>query len=222
MSTQIVHTPNMVMVIKLLVGFTVKSLTGIDNIPHLCVKVRHGDGYSWFGINIITVINSDPWTQKTAEINKERFMEAMTKIVDLQEMITDVPRLMDSIQDITTGRRRPVMFGGLCNEKIQITGKNNIQLEVVRDLVKEESLTYGGYLFELTIFTQDGTPEYLALFMYHRGVVLYNYASEEEALQYAYDELNAAFPELGYVKPISITFTTTLLRQRSTSFKRVT
>lgn len=196
MSTQIIPTPVMTMLIRRQADFTVKRLAGIDNVPHLCVKVRHGDGYAWFGINILSILDNKPWSAETTQIIEARFMEAMRKIIDLKEMITDVNRLMDSIQDITTGRRRPIMFGGDSNEKIQITAQNNIQIEVYRETVKDESQTYGGYFFELATADGNEDPTRYALFAYHRGIILYNYTDEDEIAKFIEEELIKAFPEI--------------------------
>lgn len=215
MTTQIVPTPVMTMIIKRLSDFTVKRLAGINNIPHLCVKVRHGDGYCWFGINVLHVTDTNQWSPETARIVEAEFMSAMHKIVDLKEMMTEVPRLMDSLQDITTGRRRPIMFGGQTNEKIQITATNNIQIEVYREAVKEESQTYGGYLFELTTYDHVANATDHALFVYHRGVILYNNASVEEIQEFALSELRAAFPELEYNVEMEIRFVAQIDRQRN-------
>ncbi|ARV77054.1 hypothetical protein PHABIO_423 [Pseudomonas phage Phabio] len=215
MTTAIVPTPVMTMIIKRLSDFTVKRLSGINNIPHLCVKVRHGDGYCWFGINVLHVTDTRPWTAETARQVEKEFTEAMHKIVDLKEMMTEVPRLMDSLQDITTGRRRPIMFGTGSNEKIQITATNNIQIEVYREAVKDESLTYGGYLFELTTYDHLGHSTDHALFVYHRGVILYNNASADEIAEFAITELRNAFPELEYANEMEIHFVYQVDRQRN-------
>lgn len=215
MPTQIVPTSVMTMIIKRLSDFTVKRLAGINNIPHLCVKVRHGDGYCWFGINVLHVTDTSPWSHETARSIEAEFMSAMHKIVDLKEMLTEVPRLMDSLQDITTGRRRPIMFGGTANEKIQITATNNIQIEVYREAVKDESQTYGGYLFELTTYDHVSNSTDHALFVYHRGVILYNNASVEEIQEFALNELREAFPELEYNVEMEIRFVAQIDRQRN-------
>lgn len=214
MSTQIAQTPTMIMVIKLLSDFTVKRLSGIENVPHLCVKIRHGDGYAWYGINILNITDTSPWDSETARVIQERFMEAMNKIVDLKEMITDVPRLMDSIQDITTGRRRPIMFGGSSNEKMQITAMNNIQIEVYRESVKEESQTYGGHMYELNLYGSRSNERF-GVFVYHRGVILYNYADETEVAKMVIDTINEAFPELDELRLEDLQYVTQVDRQRS-------
>lgn len=215
MSTQIVPTPVMTMVIKRLTDYTVKRCDGISNIPHLCVKVRHADGFSWFGINILHITDTSPWSEATATTVRELFTDAMHKIVDLKEMRTEVPRLMDSIQDITTGRRRPIMFGAGYNEKIQITAQNNIQIEVYRNTVKEESQSYGGYLYELTTYDASGSPTNLALFVYHRGVILYNNAMPEEISDFVLAELRASFPELEGKLKMKLNFISQVDRRRT-------
>lgn len=215
MTTMIVPTPTAVLVIKRLTDFTVKRLAGIDNIPHLCVKVRHNDGWAWFGINILSIEDKEPWSQQTTAATTALFMEAMNKIVDLKEMITDVSRLMDSIQDITTGRRRPIMFGGLSNEKMQITAKNNVQIEVYSDAVKEESQSYGGHMFELDLLDRDNKPVTYGAFVYHRGVVMYNYADEEETRKFLIETINQSFPEIPTVLSQDVRYITQIERHRS-------
>lgn len=217
MTTQIVPVPNMTMVIKRLGDFTVKRLSGIDNIPHLCIKVRHGDGFGWFGVNILNVTDTSPWSAETAQIIETKFMEAMRKIVDMKEMITDVSRLMDSIQDITIGRRRPIYFGGQSNEKLQITGMNNIQIEVYQDAVKKESLTYGGHFFELTTQSVDPDTDDIkqALFVYHRGIILYNYSDADEIATYVEEELVRCFPEIYVPGHFELRYISEIERNRS-------
>lgn len=214
MSTMIAPTPTATLLIKRLTDFTVKRLAGVDNIPHLCVKVKHGDGFAWFGINVLSITDKTMWSQETTEKTAEIFMDTMRKIIDLEEMITDVGRLMESIRDITTGRRRPIMFGGVSNEKMQITAANNVQIEVFSDSVAEESLSYGGHMFELDLHSDETTTQY-ALFVYHRGIVLYNYADPDEIAAFVRKSINEAFPELISVEPEDLRYITQVDRQRS-------
>lgn len=215
MTTMIVPTPTATLLIKRLTDFTVKRLAGIDNIPHLCVKVRHGDGYAWFGINVLSITDSTPWSHQTLTATTALFMETMNKIVDLKEMITDVNRLMDSIQDVTTNRRRPIMFGGDSNEKMQITAKNNVQIEVYQKAVKEESQSYGGHMFEIDLFNNINESTTYGVFVYHRGIVLYNYADVEETKEFLVKTINEAFPEIQHVELGDVRYVAQVERHRS-------
>lgn len=190
-STQIVTCPNMTLVIKRLNDYTVRHLSGLSNIPHLCVKVRHPNGFAWFGVNVIGITDTSPWDQRTEETVREQFLEAMRRIIDLESMESDVPLMMRSLQDITTGRKRPVLFGGNSNEFIQICSDNNVQIEVYRHEVKHEATTYGGYFATVRV---DGRT--YPVMVYHRGVILYNYIGKEAVCEMIRNELVNKFPEV--------------------------
>lgn len=191
MTTQIVACPNMTLVIKRLTDYTVRHLSGLSNIPHLCVKVRHQNGFAWFGVNVVGVTDTRPWTHQLEETILKLFEDAMRKIIDLESLESDIPLLMRSLQDITTGRKRPVMFGGDSNEFIQICSDNNVQIEAYREEVKYESTTYGGYFMTVKV----GDRLYPVM-VYHRGIILYNYITKEAVYELVRNELCTKFPEV--------------------------
>lgn len=190
-STQIVTFPNMTLVIKRLTDYTLQHYSGISNIPHLCVKVRHHNGYAWFGLNVVAITDTRPWGRDLETLILNKFMVAMKQIVDLESLESEVPLLLRSLQDITTGRKRPVLFGGVSNEFVQISCDNNIQLEVYRNEVKQESTTYGGYFMTVTVNTKT-----YPVMVYHRGVILYNYITKEVVHELVRNELCGKFPEV--------------------------
>lgn len=194
MTSKIVSFPivGMTMVINRLTDYTVQHYSGLADVPHLCVKVRHHNGFAWFGISIIATQWGRPqqWNSATVREVKTQFLEAMAQIIDLAEMDSDVDLLMRSVQDICSARKRPVMFGAGSNEFIQISSTNNVQIELYRDEVKPESATYGGYF--LTI-EYDGQT--FPAMVYHRGIIAYNYFTKEAALELVRDELLTKFPE---------------------------
>lgn len=191
MTAQIVVCPNMTMVIKRLTDYTVRHLSGFSNIPHLCIKVRHPNGFAWFGVNVVGITDTSPWTAALEEQVLKSFIEALRKIIDMESLESDLPLLMRSLQDITTGRKRPVMFGGDSNEFVQICADNNVHIEVYREEVKHEATTYGGYF--MTVQVKDKT---YPVMVYHRGVILYNYIERETVHQLVRDELCSKFPEV--------------------------
>lgn len=190
-ATQIVACPNMTLIIKRLTDYTVKHMSGMSNIPHLCVKVRHHNGFAWFGVNVVGITDKSPWSRQLEEQILGQFEEAMRQIVDLEALESDIPLLLRSLQDITTGRKRPVMFGGKSNEFIQICAPNNVQIEVYRKEVKQESVTYGGYFL-----TVDVRGQTYPVVVYHRGIILYNYIGKEAVQQLVREELCGNFPEV--------------------------
>jgi len=201
MTTQIVNCQHMTLLLRRLTDYTVMHHSGMENIPHLCVKVRHNNGFAWFGVNVMSISDTRPWTPKGAAENLNAFMAAMRKIIDLESLESDIPLLMRSLQDITTGRKRPVMFGGGTNEFIQISAGNNVQIEVYREEVKYESTTYGGYF--MTVSVGDKT---YPVMVYHRGVILYNYITKEAAHELVRNELCSKFPEVFPVNKTTIRF----------------
>lgn len=184
----------MTMVINRLTDYTTQHFSGLDDVPHLCVKVRHNNGFAWFGLSIITPPPKPSsqliWPVGVVRDVKKQFLEAMSQVIDMTEMDSDVDLLMRSIQDICTRRKRPVMFGGESNEFIQISSQNNIQIELYRREVKNSSTTYGGYFL---LVEYDGLK--IPVMMYHRGIILYNYITKEAALELLRNELLSKFPE---------------------------
>lgn len=184
----------MVMVIKRLTDYTVQHYSGLADIPHLCVKVRHHNGFAWFGLSILPTggnIRLPPvWPAGIVRSMKETFLEAMAQVIDLAEMDSDVDLLMRSIQDICSSRKRPVMFGAGSNEFIQISATNNVQVELYRNEIKPESATYGGY-FMVVEYDNQSFP----VLVYHRGIIAYNYLTKEAAAGLVLQELTLKFPE---------------------------
>jgi hypothetical protein len=198
MSTQIIQLPHVTMVIKRITDFTVNHQSGLDNIPHLCVKAQHHNGYAWFGLNLIT-FQSRQWTAEETATLVTRFNEAMNNICDIKEIVTDMDRLIDSIQDIVIGRKRPTIFGGEGNDLLQMHLANNIQLDVYRETINPDSLTYGGFQGAVLI---DG--EWRDFLMYHRGVIISNYIDEDTAEELARNSINENFKEFLFLDSDSI------------------
>lgn len=211
-ATQIVTCPNMTLIIKRLTDYTVKHHSGLSNIPHLCVKVRHQNGFAWFGVNVVGITDTSPWSKVLEDQILKQFEEAMQKIVDLESLESDIPLLLRSLQDISTGRKRPVMFGGKSNEFIQICSVNNVQIEAYRNEVKQESVTYGGYF--LTVNVRDKTHPVM---VYHRGVILYNYITKEAVHELVRNELCSNFPEVFPLMETTIRFSDIMQLPRNRS-----
>lgn len=195
MTSKIVNFPEngMTMVINRLTDYTVQHFSGLSDVPHLCVKVKHNNGFAWFGLSIVNVVDNSIWNRRTEDAIRERFMNAMSQVIDLTEMDSDINLLMRSIQDVCTNRKRPVMFGTDSNEFIQINSINNIRIELYRNEVKSESATYGGYF----MVVQYGKLSFPVM-LYHRGIILHNYITREDAQQLVKEELLSKFPEFFY------------------------
>lgn len=53
MSTFLIRRDKITILLKLLTNHTINHQSGVDNVPHLCIKVAHGDGYGWYGLQIL-------------------------------------------------------------------------------------------------------------------------------------------------------------------------
>ena len=190
MSTKIINLPYVQLVLKRISDYTLNHQSGLDDVPHLCVKVKHNNGYAWFGVNIMNH-EVRPWTRFEIDEVNARFLEAINKLCDVIEIVTDVVRLMESIQDVVTGRKRPTFFGGRGNDMIQMHTFNNVQLDVYREEVNPDTMTYGGFVADVKI-----NGEIYPLFLYHRGVILYHYIDVNDAKQLILDSLQNDFSEL--------------------------
>ncbi|ANM45104.1 hypothetical protein fnug_337 [Pseudomonas phage fnug] len=193
----IISLPFIKLVISRNNNYTVNHQSGTDNVPHLCVKVKHSNGYAWFGIIIVDYEKrTSGWTEEEFNAVVTRFHEAMNSQCDIQRLETDINRLMDSIQDVVTGRKRPTLFGGDGNDFIQMHLQNNIQLDIYRNEINEDTLTYGGYRGKVSL--RHGYEEY-NFFLYHRGIILNHYIDAEIAKELIEDALNKTFPEITYL-----------------------
>ncbi|BEG72606.1 hypothetical protein [Pseudomonas phage PA1C] len=190
MSTKIINLPFVQLVLKRISDYTLNHQSGLDDVPHLCVKVKHNNGYAWFGVNILNH-ETRAWSSFEVDEMKARFLEAINKLCDVIEIVTDVSRLMESIQDVVTGRKRPTFFGGHGNDMIQMHTINNVQLDVYREDINSDTMSYGGFAAEVRINGQD-----YPLFLYHRGVILYHYINEVDAKRLIVDSLTNNFGEL--------------------------
>jgi hypothetical protein len=177
-------------VIKRITDYTVNTQAGRDNVPHLCVKAQHNNGFAWFGVSLIT-FQSRPWTPDETKQVRDRLIEAMHRMCDILEFTTDLSRLMDSIRDIVVGRKRPTIFGGGVNEFMQMYLPNNIQFDVFRTEINPNTLTYGGFKVQVNVRDTE-----LFGFLYHRGVILTNYISDADAIEITEAALRDAFPEM--------------------------
>lgn len=182
---------DLIMVVSRITDYTTKHYSGVDNIPHLCVKVKHLNGFAWFGINIVNPGNPNKWFPSVNSVVKERLVDTLKKIIDLESIDSDMDQVVTGIKNLCVKGKRPILFGGDSNIFIQINATNNIQIEVYRNEVKPQSVTFGGY-FMLVELDNVSYPA----FMYHRSVILPNYIDEDTAIELMQRELLTQFAEV--------------------------
>lgn len=191
MSAHIVEVPEVIRVLlKRIENYTVDKQYGEGNIPHLCIKVKHNNGFAWFGVHILEA-TVPVWTQEQRDEIEVEIRSGLDKICDVQELVTDMPRLMDSIFDVVSQRKRPTIFGGMGNDFIQLHANSNVQLDVYREHRNAETLSYGGFEGEVMV-----NGRWYSCFLYHRGVILYNYIDMAAAEKLITLALTRQFPEI--------------------------
>lgn len=191
MSAHIVEIHDTIKILlKRIDNYTLNKQYGEGNIPHLCIKVKHHNGFAWFGAHILEAPVQN-WSIEIRDELEAAIREGLDKICDVVELITDMSRLLDSISDVVSARKRPTLFGGTGNDLLQLHMEGNVQLDVYRDSPNPDTLTYGGFEGEVCI---NGCWYYA--FLYHRGVIIYNYIDSPTAMSMIDRALSRQFPEL--------------------------
>lgn len=190
MSAHIVEVPDVIRILlKRIENYTLNRQYGEGNIPHLCIKVKHNNGFAWFGVHILES-PAQGWLPEEREKIEHEIRDGLEKICDIQELVTDMPRLMDSILDVVSQRKRPTIYGGQGNDFLQLHANSNVQFDVYREHRNAETLSYGGYEGEVVI-----NNRWYPFFLYHRGVILYNYIDQDTAKRLIQLALIRQFPE---------------------------
>lgn len=189
MSTQIIQANKAMLVIKRITDFTVNHQSGFDNIPHLCIKIQHGNGFAWFGLNVIPMMDIDVFSSSEQESLKNNIISALNRLTDIVKIETDMDRLMSNVSDIITHNQAACIYGNQnSNDYIYIDGKHNIQLEIYRDVVDESSSSFGGYK-GYVIINNDKYP----FLLFHKSVILNNYISMKDAEDFVVRTLVGTF-----------------------------
>lgn len=215
MSTNIISLPYIKMVLNRINDYTANNQSGVDNIPHCNIKVKHSNGFAWFGVNILD-FKKQQWTIFEEDEVKARLLASLNHLCDIVEIVTDMNRLIDAIKDIISERKQPTVYGGEGNLFIQNTLSNNIQMDIYRDDLPTDVLTYGGFAFDLHIDDRS-----LVGFLYHRGIIIYNYINETIARELV---INSVIDQFGDIfdltiadigKDLDVTVFNTFKRQRT-------
>lgn len=191
MSAHIVEIHDTIKILlKRIDGYTSNRQYGEGNIPHLCIKVKHNNGFVWFGVHILEA-TADNWSLEVRERLEREIRDGLDKIIDVVELVTEMPRLMDSISDVVSARKRPTLFGGQGNDFVQLHMDGNVQLDIYREYPNPDTLSYGGFEGEVNV-----NGRWYPCFIYHRGVILYNYVDQATATVMATRALTRQFSEL--------------------------
>lgn len=191
MSAHIVEIHDVIKILlKRIDNYTLNRQYGEGNIPHLCIKVKHNNGFAWFGVHILEAPATN-WSIEIRDQLEASIREGLDKICDVTELVTDMARLLDSISDVVSSRKRPTIFGGVGNDFLQLHMEGNVQFDVYRDHPNPDTLSYGGFDGEVHI-----NGRWYHFFIYHRGVILYNYIDAPAAVQMIERALTRQFPEL--------------------------
>jgi hypothetical protein len=211
MSAHIVEIPDVIRILlKRIENYTVNKQYGESNIPHLCIKVRHGEGgIAWFGLHVLWKDETN-WSPELKDAIEALVVDGLSKIVDIRELETDMKRLAESVNDIVTSRKRPVLYGDHNNEMINLHMEANVQVDVYRDHPNPDTLSYGGYSGEICM-----NGRWYPCFIYHRSIILYNYVTIETARDMVVRSLSRMFPELFDVEDNFVSMDSEIQRTRN-------
>lgn len=190
MNTNLIQQTDYTILLKLVNNHAINHQSGLPNVPHLCLKIEHGKGFSWYGMQIISHNKEVEWTPERMDQMQEELVQALYQMTDVKAIVTRMDRLMLSIKDLLENRRKPIIFGGDSDVFLQTHLDWNVRLDVFRGEVSEEVRTYGG--FEIQINDEGRMHKG---FLYHRGVPLNNYITGEKAAEITEVALMTDFPE---------------------------
>lgn len=178
--------------LKKIDNFNINHQSGWSNIPYLCIKIKHGNGFSWYGLNIVKYENITWDNNKVKEIKKE-ISDALGLITDLESIVSDMDRVIDSILETVNEKKTNLLLSNinvdesistviLKNERSEIRNiilslnlSNGVTFEMYDGELDYDSLSYGG--FAVTVETPTG--KYPGM-IYHRTVILNHYVDKED------------------------------------------
>ena len=193
------------LIIGRIVNYNVTTYAGIENVPHLCIKVKYSNkadgqpdvGYAWFGINMIQR-GDFLLTEADRKMVVTQLEQAIGQMVDLIDIQTDMDRLFTDLLDIVNDTQFSRIYSNNADDFIRSHLTNNVQLDIyasedslLTDAVKED-LSYGGYLAHVKINYPDGTSQIHPFFIYHRAVIITNYV-DKSYIKTALDETFGKF-----------------------------
>lgn len=205
----IINKGYVTLLVKRITNFNTDHQEGWENIPNMCIKVKHGNGFAWFGINIINYENIH-WSGSMKADVIESIEDVVSKTIDLEYIVSDMGRIVDSILEVVNERKINVLLFNnkqadgwdsvdtnakylLMSQKpierqilLALNLTNGVSFEIYEDAIDEESLSYGG--FAMVVKTEN--TNYPAV-LFHRNIILNHYISEqtaEEVVSYALNE----------------------------------
>lgn len=209
MDNLIIELDDIKLLIKRITNFNMDHQEGWSSIPQQCIKVKHGNGYAWFGINILNYKNVDWDIYKRSELERE-IKESLFKLTDVEEIVSDISRTVDFILEIVNGRKAAALINYNSDQSneyllrsaevenqilLSVSLSNGVSLEVYESEMDSNALSYGGYALELT--TDKGK---FPAMLYHRNVILSNYITCQLAQEIAENVIQSYLGSLLYVQ----------------------
>ncbi len=200
---------------------------GYENIPHLCIKIKHNNGYAWYGLTVIKYKNVG-WTTEMRSDVKTEILSGLAKLTDLVEVVSDMDRIIDSILEVVNEKKTNLLIANnsdhsgdmldtysLRNEKsesrnilLTLNLANSVVFEVYDGDFDFDKLSYGGFALEV-VLNGKTCPG----IMFHRSVVVNNYIDEHKAKEIVEYTLNSYLHLLSET-PIKVNFIKVVERAR--------
>lgn len=173
------------LLLKRIHNFNTDHQEGWSNIPHMCLKVKHGNGFAWFGINVVKYVNTN-WTFQMRQSVIKMITDGLSQLIDLEDIVSDMDRTIESILEIVNEKKTNVLLSNIVKTDSELdnyilrNGKteernvllsmnltNGVTLEVYDGNLDFDSLSYGG--FALEIKTSKGS---FPAMLFHRTTIL--------------------------------------------------
>lgn len=215
------------LMLKRINNYNTNHQDGYENIPHLCIKIKHNNGYAWFGLSILKY-NNVAWTERMRATVKSEILLALGKLTDLVEVVSDMDRTIDSILEVVNEKKTNLLIANnneqtgdkldtyaLRNERIEqrnvlltLNLANSVIFEVYDGDFDVDKLSYGGFALEVELNNKT-CPGIL----FHRSVVLNNYIDEFTAKEIVEHTLNG-YLHLLSSEPIKVNVIKEVVRAR--------
>lgn len=198
---------------KRIVNYNQNHQEGYNAIPHLCIKIKHGNGFAWFGMTVVQFENIR-WSMIMRDKLKQDITYTLSQMTDLVEVVSSLDRIVENILEVVNEKKTSLLITNLSelsdpaldpfilrrnnNEttdlKLSLNLANGVSLEMYRNEFDLNVMSYGGFAMEVTINGQA----YPAM-LYHRSVILHTYIESDFAAKLVTLALQNYLPELAPV-----------------------
>ena len=211
----IIQLDHLTLALKRVTNYNQDHQDGYSAIPHLCIKVKHGNGYAWIGLQVVQFKNVR-WSAGMRDALREDIVIELGKMLDLVEVVSSLERIVESILDIVNEKKTSLLVSNITDNedsldayilksgrsettdlRMSMNLANGVSLEVYKSEFDLNVMSYGGFALEVSL----GNESFPAM-LYHRSVILNNYINSDLVQTLVTRALNKYLPELAPVAKV--------------------